>query len=258
MFYYDKIDITDITKSEPIGTIRDVFVIGSSLINDHVEEFYFKLEQREMKTTHHNYYTTGYMRAKIPLRFLNDMYLYVGISGSEQRAMFFIEPKLYERLGEDEISLLILSSSSLRITGETNHNLPDPLKEFYLPASIYYELTCSSKEEYGHQYLTEPLLPSIVENKKDFHEHYEYLIHREPLCFYINRKQLLFISTEDLETQTMRLLQTNNEGVLFERDRFHKDDFEEVMWEDQNNVMDLIRVNQIKEEVESFMSFDFT
>ena len=54
----------------------------------------------------------------------------------------------------------------------------------------------------------------------------------------------------------MRLLQTNNEGVLFEHDCFYKDDFEEAMEYGRNSVRDSMRLEQIKEEAEDLMASD--
>lgn len=256
MFSYNKINIIDITKNEPLGIIRDVLIIGSSKNNDHVAEYYIQLESQIIRTDHHDYDTMGYMRATIPLRLLNDMHLYIGFSTSDEKAMFFIEPKYYHLLGEDEINSLVLKSKSANIAGEINEDLPEPLKEFYLPESVYYELTGSSREEYGHQYITKPLIEKIASGEKEFYEHFDYITHYEPLTFYLNRKQLIFLSDKDLGIGTMRLLQTNNEGVLFEKDCFYKDNFEEAMQYGRNSVRDSMRLEEIKLEVEDFMSFN--
>lgn len=256
MFSYDKINIIDITKSEPLGTIRDVLVLGTSINHDHVAEYYFQLDPRIVRTDYHDYDTIGYMRATIPMRLLNDMYLYVGISESEDRAMFFIEPKFYDSLREEEISSLILKSQSANITGEINDDLTEPLKEFYLQESVYYELTGSSREKYGHQYVTKPLIHRVASDEQEFQDRFEYITHYEPLIFYLNRKQLVFLSQKDLITGTMRLLQTDNEGVLFEQDCFYKDDFAEAMQYGKNSVRDSVRLEEIKEKVEEFMLRD--
>lgn len=255
MFSYDKIDIIDITKNEPLGVIRDVLVVGTSKNNDYVAEYYFQLDPQVIRTTYHDYDTMGYMRATIPLRLLNDMHLYIGISASEEKAMFFIEPKLYHLLGEAEMNSLILKSKSANIAGEINVDLPQPLKEFYLPESVYYELIGSSREELGHQYITKPLIERFAHSEQEFHDRFDYITHYEPLIFYLNRKQLIFLSDKDLNTGTMRLLQTNNEGVLFQQDCFYKDDFEEAMQYGRNSARDSLRLEQIKQEVEDLMSF---
>ncbi len=257
MFSYQKINIVDITKTEPIGIIRDVLVLGDSTRDDRVEEFYFKLDTQAIKTINHQYSTIGYMRAQIPLRLLNDMYLYMGVSNNEKRAMFFIEPKFFQSTHKEEISSLILKSNARHLSGKISNDLPEPLKDFYLPESIYYEFTDFSKENYGHQYLTQPLIHKVTEDEKIFHEYFNYITHYEPLTFYLNRKQLIFLSEEDLINGNMRLLQTNNKGILFELSRFHKDESDEVMQKGGNDMTDLIRLKQIKAEVEKFMAIDF-
>ncbi len=235
MFVYQKIKVTDLSKIKPNKPFTNVIVIGKEAEEEFIDELYFKVEQHSSSVDCQNKLPSEYMRSVVPLRFLNEMYLYQAIPRNQKEKIVFVEPKLIDKLGEEEVSQLIKKTN---LTEKMRRIQLDPLHDYYLDEEIYYELTGETKEQIGHLYITPSYLSKEM-NSQYFFELEEYTIHHEPLVFDLNRKQLLFVAREDLKSGTTRLLELNEERQLAEVLRFQIAGSHDLLYEQLHQPTDI-------------------
>lgn len=243
---YQEVEVVDLSKIKPNEKITDVLVFGMEEDDDFIDEIYFKVEDAALLFNCESDTKSGYMRSVIPLKFLNDMSLYMKIIGNKEKIIVFIEREYFEKLGETKINSMI---QQRKLVEELRKVQIDPLKEYYLSESIFFELIHQSREERGHQYLTMGYLAE-EENQINNLNSLTYKKHYEPLFFRLNRKQLLFLAKEDLKKQTIRLLETDHTGKLLELARFQFDGCAQKFCENLHSPTDVDTFRDIIIEIE--------
>lgn len=233
---YQEVEVVDLSKIKPNGRITNVLVIGMEDEKDFIDEIYFKVGDASLLFECEKTTKAEYMRSVIPLRFLNDMSLYLTVIGDEEKIIVFIEREYFERMGEIEINSMIQKRD---LADELRRVKLDHLKEYYLSEPVYFELINQSREERGHQYLTVSYLSEEESLRSEF-KTFTYNVHYEPLIFRLNRKQLLFLGKEDLKTQTVRLLETDSKGKLVELTRFQFNGCAQVFCENLHSPTDVV------------------
>lgn len=249
---YQKVEVVDLSKIKPNGRITNILVIGMENEEDFIDEIYFKVGDASLLFECEKNAKVGYMRSVISLRFLNDMSLYLTVIGDEEKIIVFIEREYFEKMGEVEINSMLQKRD---LADELRRVKLDHLKEYYLSEPVYFELTNQSREERGHQYLTLSYLPE-EERLRDEFKTLSYKVHYEPLVFHLNRKQLLFLGKEDLETQTIRLLETDSKGKLLELARFQFDGCADSFCENLHSPTDVVTFNDIILEIKKICCQD--
>lgn len=247
---YQEVEVVDLSKVKPNGRITNVLVFGMEDEGDFIDEIYFKVCDKSLPIKSERNTKSGYMRSVIPLRFLNDLSLYCTVIGEEEKTIVFVEREYFEKLGEAKINSKI---RKYNLADELRRVKLNPLKEYYLSESVYFELIDQSREDRGHQYMTASYLSQEKSLSNKF-ETLEYKTHEEPLIFHLNRKQLLFLAKEDFKTQTLRLLETDHTGKLLELTRFQYDGCDQLFCEHLHSPTDVVTFYDIIVEIEKIYS----